>query len=246
MRARSISRRRPVAPTATGFPLPDLAARAHRVAHHDGDGHAVVLARSLLTADLARPQLWAEVGRDPSAFLEAAFQEWIDRHAPADDVAPLDLAAELSTGDTGWFRAHGNVWMEPSGFYEGAVLVTLRPALDLLAREGDVWASTLYARFSEWTGRWLKVFTVEDARHWRRDLIQVHTLNGDDLSAEALGEVEIPAILQAPPLDADQIRGWTGTLRQPRARALMRALLEIHDRSIEQEPIDVWSYLQPR
>src|SRR5438094_888690 len=147
------------------FPHLDGIPTEHRF--HAGGRASIRLAQTLLELDIADPTDWPRVRRDPTAYVEATLNRWIDLHGGKTIRRRFNLRLTLSDlvdeyaeaaerdpdGDRLYFILHP----------DSAAHVVAGATLELLEREHGRLPAIFYHVFTGALHKWLRIYDHQDA-----------------------------------------------------------------------------------
>lgn len=162
----------------------------------EGTDVAARLAKTLVSAGLADPARWVQVGRDPFRFVEQTLKDYVGAHNGPEIEKQFFLRLELAS-DLDPYRDGGDpadademyLILEP----ESAGYVVLGPTLRLLERAHRRLPVTFFDLFTGSLNRWIRVYDHRDAMERVEQLREWYEADPD-------GEnVELPAVDAAIP-----------------------------------------------
>jgi hypothetical protein len=147
--------------------IPCLGQVPHEYLFHAGEQAAIRLARALLELDMADPSDWQHVRRDPTRFVQATLNRWINLHGGKVIRRRFCLRLMLSEVvdeylDGGEADPDGRrlyLFLHP----DSAAYAVAGPTLKLLEREHPRLPATFYHLFTGALSRWARVYDFRDA-----------------------------------------------------------------------------------
>ncbi len=211
-----------------------------------------MVARNLLVAGIARPELWVEARESATAFVTLTVEDWLKRHGRS--AVERNFFTEIVLSD----RADPNSWREvetmavPRDLYitvhiDSAGYAVFGPTLRLLMKLHPRLAATFYHGFVASVEGWVRVYDYRDG------LERVEQVR-DWMSAEPEEQYEIPDVegampagLNLKPLGRRSLRHLAAETRG-RAKVLLDGLVRLLDTADRgcrpQAGEQVWEQLQ--
>jgi hypothetical protein len=212
-----------------GFPHLDRIPGEHRF--HTGERASIQLARTLLELDMADPEDWRRVRRDPTAYAEATLQRWIDLHGGRTIRRRFNLRVTLSELVDEYAEA---AQQDPDGrqLYftlhpDSAAFVVSGPTLEMLEREHAHLPASFYQMFTGALSKWTRIYDHRDAEDYVEMLRE--WAEGEEEQYE-IGDVAaaVPACLKREPLSLERVRRLAVQARGSEVRAVITAALDLH------------------
>jgi hypothetical protein len=196
-----------------------------------GERASIRLARSLLELPIADPIDWQRVHGDPTAYVQATLQRWIDLHGGRSIGRRFNLRLMLSEVVDEYAEA---AEQDPDGrdLYfilhpDSAAYVVAGPTLELLEREHARLPATFYHVFTGALNKWVRVFDHRDAedrvemlREWAEGVEEQYEI------ADVAGSV--PACMKHKALSLEGFRKFAVQAISSEARAVIAATLDLH------------------
>ena len=203
---------------------------------HAGERAATRLAGVLLGLDIAEPGDWQQTRRDPTEYVRATLNRWIDLHGGKAIRRRFCLRLMLSEvvdeylegGEPDPDGRRLYLFLHP----DSAAYVVAGPTLELLEREHPRLAVTFYRLFTGAIGRWTRIYDFRDAE----DRVQMLR----DWAEGEEEQYEIADVAGSTPScmkrDAFTVRGQDELktlVRNGEAQALIKGALELERASAE-------------
>ena len=197
---------------------------------HAGERAATRLAQALLELDIADPSDWRRVRRDPTDFVQATLNRWIDLHGGMAIRRRFCLQLTLSEVVDEYLEA-GESDPDGRGLYlflhpDSAAFVVAGPTLELLGREHPRLPATFYRLFAGALNTWVRTYDHTDAedhvamlREWAEGEEEEY-----DIADVA---TSIPACMKEKPLGSRTLRRIEVQARGEWVKALIAAALEL-------------------
>src|SRR5437870_11772339 len=142
--------------------IPHLAGIPTEHRFHAGRRASIRLAQTLLEVDIADPTDWRRVRRDPTAYVEAPLNRWIDLYGGRTIRRRFNLRLTLSELVDEYAEA---AEQDPDGHRlyfilhpDSAAYVVAGPTLELLDREHGRLPATFYHVFTGALNKWLRIY----------------------------------------------------------------------------------------
>ena len=197
---------------------------------HAGERAATRLAQALLELNIADPSDWRCVRRDPTDYLQATLNRWIDLHGGKAIRRRFCLRLTLSEVVDEYLEA-GESDPDGRGLYlflhpDSAAFVVAGPTLELLGQEHPRLAATFYRLFTGALNTWVRTYDHTDAedhvamlREWAE---------GEEEEYEIADvATSIPACIKQKPLNLRTLRRVATQARGEWVKALIAATLEL-------------------
>ncbi len=197
---------------------------------HAGERTATRLAQALLELDIADPSDWRRVQRDPTDFVQATLNRWIDLHGGKAIRRRFCLRLTLSEVVDEYLEA-GESDPDGRGLYlflhpDSAAFVVAGPTLELLGREHPRLPATFYRLFTGALNTWVRTYDHVDAedhvemlREWAEGEEEEYEIA--DVAAS------VPACMKEKPLSLRTLRRMATQAREEGVKALLAAALEL-------------------
>jgi hypothetical protein len=209
--------------------IPCLDQFPHEYHFHAGERAAIRLARSLLELDIADPSDWQHVRRDPTHYVQAILNRWINLHGGKAIRRRFCLRLMLSEVvdeylDGGEPDPDGRrlyLFLHP----DSAAYAVAGPTLELLDREHPRLPATFYHLFTGALNRWVRVYDHRDAED-RVEMLREWAEGEEE-------QYEIADVAGATPPCMKQkvltkgLNGLKARVRRGEAQALIRGALEL-------------------
>ena len=197
---------------------------------HAGERAAIRLSEALLELDIADPSDWRRVRRDPTDYVQATLNRWIDLHGGRAIRRRFCLRLTLSEVVDEYLKA-GESDPDGRGLYlflhpDSAAFVVAGPTLELLGREHSRLPATFYRLFTRALNAWVRTYDHTDAedhvamlREWAEGEEEQYEIA--DVSAS------VPACMKEKPLGLRTLRRIEAQAREEGAKDLLGAALEL-------------------
>jgi hypothetical protein len=197
---------------------------------HAGERAATRLAQVLLELNIADPSDWQHVRRDPTDYVQATLNRWIDLHGGKAIRRRFCLRLTLSEVVDEYLEAGES---DPDGqrLYmflhpDSAAFVVAGPTLKLLGREHPRLPASFYRLFTGALNRWVRTYDHTDAedhvamlREWAEGEEEEYEIA--DVAAS------VPAGMKEKPLGLRTLRRMATQARGEGVKALLAAALEL-------------------
>jgi hypothetical protein len=147
--------------------IPNLDGVPYEYHFHAGERAAIRLAQALLELGIAEPSDWRRVRRDPTDYVQATLNRWIDVHGGKTVRRRFCLRLMLSEvvdeymdageSDPGGRRLY--LFLHP----DSAAFIVAGPTLELLGQEHPRLPVTFYHLFTGALNRWVNVYDYRNA-----------------------------------------------------------------------------------
>jgi hypothetical protein len=197
---------------------------------HAGEHAATRLAQALLEMNIAETRDWQRVRRDPTDYVQATLNRWIDLHGGKAIRRRFCLRLTLSEVideylDAGESDPDGQrlyLFLHP----DSAAFVVAGPTLELLGQEHPRLPASFYRLFTGALNRWVRTYDHTDAedhvamlREWAE---------GEDEEYEIADvAAAVPVHLKQKPLGLRTLRRIEAQARGEAVKALLAAALEL-------------------
>jgi hypothetical protein len=217
-------------PNGTGLLIPRLDGVPVEHRFRAGDRAAIRLVQALVELNIANPSDWERVHRDPTDYLRATLNRWIDRHGARTIRRRFCLSLMLSGVLDEYFDA-GEADPDGRRLYlilhpTSAAYLVARPTLDLLEREHPRLPVSFYQVFTRALSKWVRVYDYRDAedhvemlREWAEGEEEQYEIA--DVAAST------PACMKQKPLSSGSLRQIGKRVKENKARAIIKATLEL-------------------
>jgi hypothetical protein len=213
------------------FGVPRLDAIPGEYRFHVGERASIRLARTLLEVDIADPTDWRQVGRDPTAYVQATLQRWIDLHEGRSIRRRFNLRLTLSEVLDEYAEA---AEQDPDGRHlyfilhpDSAAYVVAGPTLELLEREHERLPATFYQVLTGALNKWVRVYTYRDAED-RVDMLRGWAEGEEEQYEIADVAPAIPACMKHKALSLEGFRKFAVQAMSSEARAVIAATLDLN------------------
>src|SRR5205823_5690173 len=211
--------------------IPHLGGIPTEYRFHAGGRASIRLAHTLLEVDIADPTDWRRVRRDPTAYVEATLNRWIDLHGGKTIRRRFNLRLTLSELVDEYAAA---AEQDPDGHRlyftlhpDSAAYVVAGPTLELLDREHGRLPATFYHVFTGALNKWLRIYDYRDAED-RVEMLR-EWAEGDEEQYE-IADVAgyVPDCMKRKPLSLESLRRLGVEAGGREAKAVIAATLELH------------------
>ena len=197
---------------------------------HAGERATIRLAHVLVELDIADPNDWQRVGRDPTEYVQATLNRWIDLHGGRTIRRRFCLRLMLSEVLDEYFDG-GEPDPDGRKLYlvlhpESAAYVVTGPALELLEREHPRLPVTFYHQFTGALNRWAMVYDYRNAED-RVEMLREWAEGEEEQYEIADVAASTPACMKQKPLSWRSFRQIGAQAKGSEARALIAAMLEL-------------------
>jgi hypothetical protein len=197
---------------------------------HAGERAAIRLAQALLEMDIADPSDWQRVRRDPTEFVPATLNRWIDLHGGKTLRRRFCLRLMLSEVVDEYLEA-GETDPDGRGLYlflhpESAAFVVAGPTLELLENEHPRLPATFYHVFTGALNRWLRTYDYRDAED-RVQMLREWAEGEEEQYEIADVAASTPAYMKQKPLRLGTVRRMATQAKGVGVKALLAAALEL-------------------
>jgi hypothetical protein len=198
--------------------------------YHAGERATIRLAQVLVELDIADPNDWRRVGRDPTKYVQATLNRWIDLHGDRtirrrfclllmlSDV--LDEYLDAGEADPDGRRLY--LILHPTS----AAYVVARPTLELLEREHPGLPATFYDVFKRALNKWVRVYDYRDAEY-HVEILREWAEGEEEQYEIADVAASTPACIKQKPLGSGSLRQIGMRVKGSKARAIIKATLEL-------------------
>ncbi len=197
---------------------------------HAGERAAIRLAQALLELNIADPSDWRRVRRDPTNYVQATLNRWIDLHGGKSIRRRFCLRLTLSEVVDEYLEA-GEPDPDGHGLYlflntDSAAFVVAGPTLELLGRDHPRLPVTFYRLFTKALNKWARTYDHVDAedhvamlREWAEGEEEQYEIA--DVAAS------VPTCMKEKPLGLRTLHRMQRQARGERVRALLAAALNL-------------------
>ena len=201
---------------------------------HAGARAAIRLAEALLELDIADPSDWRRVRRDPTDYVQATLNRWIDLHGGRAIRRRFCLRLALSEVVDEYLEA-GESDPDGRGLYlflhpDSAAFIVAGPTLELLGHEHPRLPATFYQVFTGALNRWIRTYDHREAE----DRVQMlrEWAEGEEEEYE-LADVaaSTPACMKQKPLSLRHLRRIGKQAKGETIKALVAGVLELEQTS---------------
>ncbi len=222
-------------PPGGPYAVPCLAGIPAEYRFTGGIDAAARLALTLISAGLADAGQWAQVQRDPFAFITRALKDFVEAHG-GDEIRKefffgLGLVSDLdpyaSDGNQTGLQDEMYIILEP----DSAGYVVLEPTLQLLARSHPRLPITFFDLFTGALNRWIRVYDYREALERVEQLREWYESDPDGEQVELPGvEAATPLWLRknSNPLKPHSVERLLEGVRNRTVRALVEGALELN------------------
>src|SRR5438093_327760 len=198
---------------------------------HAGGRASIRLAQTLLEVDIADPTDWRRVRRDPTAYVEATLNRWIDLHGGKTIRRRFNLRATLSDLVDEYAEA---AEQDPDGRHlyfvvhpDSAAYVVAGATLELPEREHGRLPATFYHVFTGALNKCLRIYDHRDAED-RVEMLR-EWAEGDEEQYEIADVAgSVPDCMKRQPLSLESLRRLGVQAGSREAKAVIAATLELH------------------
>ena len=197
---------------------------------HAGEQATIRLAQVLVELDIADPNDWRRVRRDPTDYLQATLNRWIDLHGGRTIRRRFNLRLVLSDL-VDEYAEEGE--QDPDGrkLYlildsDSAAYIVAGPTLELLQREHSRLPATFYHLLMGALRRWVRVYDYLDAE----DHVQIlrEWAEGEEEQYEIADvTAATPPCMKQKPLSSGSLRRIEMQAKGSEAKTLIAATLEL-------------------
>src|SRR5439155_2427262 len=198
---------------------------------HAGRRASIRLAQTLLDVDIADPTDWRRVRRDPTAYVEATLNRWIDLHGGKTIRRRFNLRLTLSELVDEYAEA---AEQDPNGYRlyfilhpDSAAYVVAGPTLELLEREHGRLPATFYHAFTGALNKWLRIYDYRDAED-RVEMLREWAEGEEEQYEIADVAGSVPDCMKRKPLSLESLRRLGVQAGSREAKAVIAATLELH------------------
>jgi hypothetical protein len=201
---------------------------------HAGERAAIRLAQVLLELNLADPSDWRRVRRDPTDFVQATLNRWIDLHGGKAIRRRFCLRLTVSEVVDEYLEA-GESDPDGRGLYlflhpDSAAFVVAGPTLELLGREHPRLPATFYRLLAGALNTWVRAYDHVDAEDHVAMLREC--AEGEEEEYEIADvATSVPVYLKQKPLGLRTLRRMATQARGEGVKALLAAALELEGTS---------------
>jgi len=197
---------------------------------HAGECAAIRLAQALLELDIAESSDWRRVRRDPTDYVQATLNRWIDLHGGKALRRRFCLRLMLSEvvdeyTDAGESDPDGRrlyLFLHP----ESAAFVVAGPTLELMAQEHPRLPATFYHLFTGALNRWVRTYDYRDAED-RVQMLREWAEGEEEQYEIADVAASMPASMKQKLLSLRSLRRLAAQARGETSKALIAAALEL-------------------
>ena len=197
---------------------------------HAGEQATIRLAQVLVELDIADPNDWRRVRREPTDYLQATLNRWIDLHGGRTIRRRFNLRLMLSDLVDEW--AEGGE-QDPDGrkLYlilhpDSAAYIVAGPTLELLQQVHPRVPATFYHLFTGALCRWVRVYDYRDAEDYVQMLRE--WAEGEEEQYEIADvAASTPPCMKQKPLSSGSLHRIEAQTKGSEARALITATLEL-------------------
>ena len=198
--------------------------------YHAGERAAIRLAQAFLELDIAEPSDWRRVRRDPTDFVQATLNRWIDLHGGKalrrrfclrwilSEV--VDEYLEAGESDPDGRRLY--LFLHP----ESAAFVVAGPTLELLEQEHPRLPATFYRVFTGALNRWIRTYDHLDAED-RVEMLREWAEGEEEQYEIADVAASTPACMKQKPLSLKSFCRMEAQTKGKGAKALITAALDL-------------------
>lgn len=197
---------------------------------HAGERAAIRLAQALLELDIADPSDWRRVRRDPTDYVQATLNRWIDLHGGKvlrrrfclrwilSEV--VDEYLEAGESDPDGQRLY--LFLHP----ESAAFVVAGPTLQLLEQEHPRLPATFYRVFTGSLNTLISIYDYRDAED-RVEMLHEWAEGEEEQYEIANVAASTPACMKQKPLRLRTLRRMAMQTGEERVKDLLAAVLEL-------------------
>jgi len=198
--------------------------------YHAGERASIRLAQTLLELGVADAGDWRRVRRDPTDFVQATLNRWIDLHGGKalrrrfclrwllSEV--VDEYLEAGESDPDGRRLY--LFLHP----ESAAFVVAGPALELLGREHPRLPATFYHVFTGALNRWIRTYDYRDAKD-RVEMLREWAEGEEEQYEIADVAASTPACMKQKPLGMRSLYRMRARTKGKQAQGLIAAMLDL-------------------
>ena len=217
-------------PTGNGLLIPRLDGVPFKHRFRAGDRAAIRLSQTLLELNIADPNDWQRVNRDPTDFLEATLKRWVDLHGAQTIRRRFCLNLTLSSVLDEYFD-EGEADPDGRRLYlilhpTSAAYVVVRPTLDLLEREHPRLPVTFYHVFVRALRKWAGVYDYQDAED-HAEMLREWAAREEEEYEIADVAASTPTCMKESPLGSVHLRNLSKRVNESKARAIIKTTLEL-------------------
>ena len=210
--------------------IPYLDQVPHEYHFHAGERAAIRLARALLELDIADPSDWRQVRRDPTDYVQATLNRWINLHGGKAIRRRFCLRLMLSEVvdeylDGGEPDPDGQrlyLFLHP----DSAAYAVAGPTLELLDREHPRLPATFYHLFTGALNRWVRVYDHRDAED-RVEMLREWAEGEEEQYEIADVARSTPSCMKQKALTARGLQALSTQGKTGEAQALIKGVLEL-------------------
>src|SRR5207249_10820355 len=210
--------------------IPHLGGIPTEYRFHAGGRASIRLAHTLLEVDIADPTDWRRVRRDPTAYVEATLNRWIDLHGGRTIRRRFNLRLTLSELVDEYADA---AEQDPDGrrlylilYPDSAAYVVAGATLELLDREHGRLPATFYHVFTGALNKWLRIYDHRDAED-RVEMLRQWAEGEEEQYEIADVAGSVPACMKRKPLSLESLRRLGVEAGSREAKAVIAATLEL-------------------
>jgi hypothetical protein len=197
---------------------------------HAGERATIRLAQALVELDIADPNDWERVSRDPTEYIQATLNRWIDLHGGRTIERRFCLRLVLSEVLDEYFDG-GEPDPDGRELYlilhpESAAYVVTGPTLELLECEHPRLSATFYHLFTGALNRWVRVYDYRDAED-RVEMLREWAEGEEEQYEIADVAASTPTCMKQKPLSLRTFRQIGAQAKGSEARALIARTLEL-------------------
>ena len=217
-------------PNGTGLLIPRLdgVPAVHRF--RAGERAASRLAQTLIELHIADPNDWQRAGRDPTEYVQATLNRWINLHGGKTIRRRFSLRLMLSEVldvylDEGEPDPDGRklyLILHP----ESAAYVVAGPTLELLEREHPRLPATFYHLLTGSLNRWVRTYDYRDAQD-RANMLREWAEGEEEQYEIADVAAATPACMKQKPLSARSLCQIGMRRQASTASAIIKAMLQL-------------------
>jgi hypothetical protein len=217
-------------PNGTGLLIPRLDQVLVEHRFRAGDRAAIRLAQALVELNIANLSDWQQAHGNPTDFLQATLNRWIDLQGAQTIRRRFCLSLTLSDVLDEYFDA-GEADPDGRRLYlilhpTSAAYVVARPTLDLLEREHTRLPATFYNLFTQALSKWVRIYDYRDAED-HVEMLRECAEGEEDQYEIADVAAATPACMKQKVLSSKSLRQIVMRLNESKARAIMKATLEL-------------------
>jgi hypothetical protein len=223
-------------PASAGLVLPRLNGVREVYPRLGNEATAAMVARSLLEADIARPEHWHPAQGSATKFIELSLDSWLDCHGRSKVEQNFFLTVALSDRvDPNSWRAEDSLAL-PEKLYisvdaESAGYVVFGPTLRLLEKVHPRFPATFYRYFMASVERWVRVYDYRDGME-RVEQMREYWADEPEAGYE-VPDVEgaIPRCMKVKPLCRRAPRQFCATARGQKPKQLIHGILDLIEKA---------------